>query len=98
MNEDSAASRQAQDSSDHASRLTFKALMIEGRRRVRHGEAPRNAVASNEAALRSFARAHGLADEDAFTPLMGVSDGDFRPSLQSFRREDVLRRRDDRPL
>lgn len=90
MSENDAGHHHAQAVGGDTCRLTFKALLIEGRRRARHGEPFWNAIASNEAALRSFARANGLGDEDTFTPLLGVSDEEFRPVLQAFEFKTTL--------
>ena len=68
----------------HVPRLTFKVLMAEARKRATAEGTSSSVVASNEAALRNFARAHECQDNHTFSGLLGMKDGQFDRVLRLY--------------
>ncbi|WP_149536751.1 helix-turn-helix domain-containing protein [Siccirubricoccus phaeus] len=67
-----------------AGRLTFKVLKAAREKLVASGQLGRKAFASDVSALNNFAATHDLTDDDAFAPLLGVSDEEFAERLREY--------------
>ncbi len=90
MEDNATESSEPGSSGGQGNRLTFMALIVEGRKRGARDGAAATAVASNEAALRNLMRTHRLQTKDTFVALLGVQDARFESILEAYEEKTTL--------